>query len=253
VRDTARVLRALIGGRRARERRSLHRPSREFARTWGLRLGVVVAGTMVIGALMPLLGPADERMFLAVNHLGAGPDWLYEALDPHSRNYLLLGLAAAVWAAVTRTRATIAVAFAVLFAGLFSDLLVQAVYLLYERPRPEEIGGLEVLMVTPERTWAHIASFPSGHMVVTTAIAVAGMALVPALRAPFWIYVGLIALTRVTFGAHFPLDVVAGGIFGYQVGLFSAWLPHAIGLTDRTPESAFPRLSRPGPARARAA
>lgn len=243
VRDTARVLRALVG-RGPRERR-LHRPSRAFARTWGIRLGMVVAGTMVVGALMPLLGPADERLFVAVNHLGAGPDWLYEALDPHSRNYVLLGLAAAVWAAVTRTRATLAVAFAVLFAGIFSDILVQAVYLLYERPRPEEVGGLEVLMVTPERTWAHIASFPSGHMVVTTAIAVAGMTLVPALRAPMWLYIGLIALTRITFGAHFPLDVVVGGVFGYWVGLFSAWLPSAIGMTDRTPVSAFPHVPIP--------
>ncbi|HEX8645537.1 MAG TPA: MFS transporter [Thermoleophilaceae bacterium] len=254
VRDTARVLRALVGGSAPRgERRRLHRPSREFARTWGLRLGMVVAGTMVVGALMPLLAPADQGLFVMLNSLGGGPEWLYEALDPHSRNYLLLGLVAAVWAAATRTRATVAVACAVLFAGLFSDLLVQAVYLLYERPRPEEIGGLEVLLVTPERTWAHIASFPSGHMVVTTAIAVAGMTLVPALRTPFWIYVGLIALTRITFGAHFPLDVAVGAVFGYYVGLFSAWLPHAVGLTDRTPASAFPRLSRPRPARARAA
>ena len=59
-------------------------------------------------------------------------------------------------------------------------------------------------------------------MVVTTAIVVAAIAAVPWLRVPFWIYCGLIALTRVTFGAHFPLDVVAGMAFGYPVGLF-AW------------------------------
>ena len=200
---------------------------------------------------MPLLAPIDEALFVGVNSLGAGPDWLYEALDPHSRNYILLGLAAAVGAALLRTRATLAVAFAVLFAGIFSDILVQAVYLLYDRPRPEEIAGLETLLVTPERTWAHIASFPSGHLVVTTAIAVAGMTLVPALRAPFWIYVGLIALTRITFGAHFPLDVIVGAAFGYQVGLFSAWLPHALGMTERTPASAFPQL--PVPRRTRTA
>jgi membrane-associated phospholipid phosphatase/MFS family permease len=249
VRDTARVLMALVG-RGPREDR-LHLPSRAFTRTWAKRLGIVLAGTMVVGAFMPLFGPADERTFLAVNSLGAGPDWLYEALDPHSRNYILLGLAAAVGAAVTRTRATIAVAFAVLFAGVFSDLLVQGVYLLYDRPRPEEILGSQALLATPERTWAHIASFPSGHLVVTTAIAVAGMTLVPALRAPFWLYVGLIGLTRITFGAHFPLDVVVGAVFGYYVGLFSAWLPSAIGMTSRTPVSAFQHV--PIPRRTRAA
>lgn len=249
VADGARVMRALVG-RAPREHRRLHWPERAFTRQWGIRLGVVVAATMVVGALMPLLGPADERAFLAVNSLGAGPDWLYEALDPHSRNYMLLGLAAVVWALVTRARYVAAVAFAVLFAGVFSDILVQAVYLLYDRPRPEEIHGAQALLVTPERTWAHIASFPSGHMVVTTAIAVAGMTLVPALRGAFWTYIGLIALTRITFGAHFPLDVAVGAVFGYEVGLFSAWLPRAIGMRSPEPAPALPRLRVPRRARA---
>ena len=250
VRDTARVLRAILG-RPPRERTRLRLPSREFARTWGVRLGMVVAGTMLVGALMPLLGPADERLFLKVNSLGAGPDWLYDAVDPHSRNYVILGLVAAAGALLTRTRATLAVAFAVLFAGLFSDLLVQVTYLLYDRPRPEEVLGEQALLATPTRTWAHIASFPSGHLVVTTAIAVAGMALVPRLRNAIWVYVGLIALTRVTFGAHFPLDVVVGAVFGYEVGMFSASLPHALGMTERRPVSPLPAVPvprRPRPA-----
>ena len=71
------------------------------------------------------------------------------------------------------------------------------------------------------------------------------MTLVPQLRGLFWFYVGLIALTRITFGAHFPLDVIVGGVFGYWTGLFSAWLPHAIGMTDRKPVSAFPRVPIP--------
>jgi membrane-associated phospholipid phosphatase len=34
----------------------------------------------------------------------------------------------------------------------------------------------------------------------------------------------LIGLTRVLFGAHFPLDVLAGAVLGYEIGLFSASL-----------------------------
>ncbi len=100
-------------------------------------------------------------------------------------------------------------------------MLVQLVYMLYVRDRPEEVLGAQALLVEGGH-WAHIASFPSGHMVVTTAIVVAGIAAVPWLRVPFWIYCGVIGLTRITFGAHFPLDVVAGMAFGYPVGLF-AW------------------------------
>jgi membrane-associated phospholipid phosphatase len=126
-----------------------------------------------------------------------------------------------------------------IFAGLFSDLLVQAVYLVYDRPRPEEI--LEGQFVpTPGHNWAEIASFPSGHLVVTTALAVAAMSLVPALRGPMWIYVGLIALTRIVFGAHFPMDVVVGLAFGYVVGRFSAALPYAMGALRGRPASAIP-------------
>ena len=76
------------------------------------------------------------------------------------------------------------------------------------------------------------------------------MTLVPALRGVFWTYVGLIALTRITFGAHFPLDVVVGAAFGYEVGLFSAWLPRAIGMRSPEPVHALPRL--PIPRRTRA-
>jgi membrane-associated phospholipid phosphatase len=67
-------------------------------------------------------------------------------------------------------------------------------------------------------------------MVVTTAIVVAGMAAVPWLRAPFWVYCGVIGLTRITFGAHFPLDVMAGMAFGYPVGLFAWELVCRLGL-----------------------
>ena len=86
--------------------------------------------------------------------------------------------------------------------------------------------------------WSHIASFPSGHMVVTTAIVVAGIAAVPWLRAPLWIYCGVIGLTRITFGAHFPLDVVAGMAFGYPVGLFAWELVCRLGLAGPRRERA---------------
>jgi membrane-associated phospholipid phosphatase len=128
---------------------------------------------------------------------------------------------------------------------------VQAVYLLYDRPRPEEVLQAETLLATPERTWAHIASFPSGHLVVTTAIAVAGMSIVPQLRGLLWLYVGAIALTRITFGAHFPLDVVAGVIFGYEAGRFSAALVRSLGWVPDPLARVLPGRLMPAPRAAR--
>jgi len=156
-----------------------------------------------------------------VNALGAGPDWLHSALDPHTRNYILLCLVATLGAMFYGRRAALGAALATTIAALWADVLVQLVYMIFVRDRPEEVLGGQALLVEGGH-WAHIASFPSGHMVVTTAIVVAAIAAVPWLRVPLWIYCGLIALTRVTFGAHFPLDVMAGIAFGYPVGLF-AW------------------------------
>ena len=217
--DTWRVLRSILGP--ARRRRRVVTPGRAFARRWALRFAAVVAGTLGLGVVMPLLQPLDERLFLEVNSLGAGPDWLHQALDPHTRNYVLLCLAATIAAAFYGRRAAIGAALATTIAALWSDVLVQLVYMLYVRDRPEEALGAQALLVEGGN-WAHIASFPSGHMVVTTAIVVAGMAAVPWLRGPFWLYCGVIGLTRIAFGAHFPLDVLAGIAFGYPVGVF-AW------------------------------
>jgi membrane-associated phospholipid phosphatase/MFS family permease len=236
--DSTRVLGAILGrtdrgGRseRAREEATprLRRPSADFLNGWALRLTAVVAGTLALGWATPVLQPLDEELFIAINSLGDGPEWVFSALDPHSRNYVLLALVAVVAASFMRPGRAVGVAFAVVFAALFADLVLQALYLIYDRPRPQEMIGAQALL-SEGSSWAHIASYPSGHLAVTTAMAVAAMVAVPALRFPLWIYVGAVAVTRITFGAHFPLDVAAGAFFGYEIGLFSAALAHAIGV-----------------------
>ena len=228
VRDTWRVLASILGPNRRSPR--VLSPNAAFARTWAIRFALIVAGTLALGALMPLLQPVDEALFIEVNSLGAGPEWLRDALDPHTRNYILLCLAATIGASFYGRRAALGAALATTIAALWSDVLVQLVYMLFVRDRPEEVLGAQALLVEGGQ-WAHIASFPSGHMVVTTAIVVAGISAVPWLRVPFWMYCGVIGLTRITFGAHFPLDVVAGMAFGYPIGLFAWELVCRFGLT----------------------
>jgi membrane-associated phospholipid phosphatase/MFS family permease len=248
IADSARVLGAILGGtdRRGRsqpargETTGLRRPSAAFLNAWGLRLVALLGGTLALGSLTPVLEPLDRELFIAINSLGDGPEWVFSALDPHSRNYVLLALVAVIAASFMRPRRAMGAAFAVVFAALFSDLLLQGFYMLYDRPRPQEVIGSQALLAEGS-SWAHIASFPSGHLAVTTAMAVAAMAAVPALRAPLWIYVGAVAVTRVTFGAHFPLDVAAGAFFGYEIGLFSAGLAHAIGVLPWAATPAFAR------------
>jgi membrane-associated phospholipid phosphatase len=174
---------------------------------------------------MPLFQPLDNSLFLAVNGLGDGPEWLYQALDPHTRNYILLLLTTLVAGAVflRRPRYVLGAALGVVLAAYLAGAAIEIVKLFAERARPEEVLGAQVLLAE-DRSWAHLASYPSGHLIVTAAMAAAAGAALKPLRGPLLAYVVMIGFTRVLFGAHFPLDVLVGAVLGYELGLFAARL-----------------------------
>jgi membrane-associated phospholipid phosphatase/MFS family permease len=221
-------------------------------RAWMPRLGAVVLAAIALGLAMPLFQPLDNTVFLAVNGLGDGPDWLYQALDPHARNYVILTITTLVVAAVLlrRPRYVLGAVLGVVLAAYVAGAAIELVKLFVERPRPEEVLGGQVLLADG-RSWAHLASFPSGHLIVTTAMASAAAVALPILRKPLIVYVLLIALTRVLFGAHFPLDVVAGAVLGYEIGLFSARLMASARLLPVAVPELAPEPLRLRPAAAR--
>jgi membrane-associated phospholipid phosphatase/predicted MFS family arabinose efflux permease len=237
VADTWRVTRAVLTSGRP--------PAatlREAVQEWTPRIGLGMLLAWAVAAALPLLAPLDEALFLAVNGLGDGPEWLYQALDPHSRNYMLLAAAATLGVLVTTRRLRFAggALLAMAFAGVFSDLVLEVIQLGVDRPRPEEALGAEAAR-SHGRHWSHIPSFPSGHLIVTTALVAAAVTMAPLLRAPAFAYLAAIAVTRITFGAHFPLDVVLGTIVGWQVGLFSVAVMRTTGLLPQRSRSAGDR------------
>jgi membrane-associated phospholipid phosphatase len=120
----------------------------------------------------------------------------------------------------------------VLASALLSWGLLELIYAGFDRPRPEEV--LEpARIVLNGNHWAHIESFPSGHMTITTAIAAATALVFPRLRTALWLYIALVAFTRVLFGAHFPLDTVAGVVLGAVVARASYSLFVEVGLLAR--------------------
>jgi membrane-associated phospholipid phosphatase len=135
-------------------------------------------------------------------------------------------------------------------AAYLAGAAIEIVKLFVERARPEEVLGTQV-QLAEGRSWAHLASFPSGHLIVTAAIASAASVAVPALRRPLIAYTVLIGLTRVLFGAHFPLDVLVGAAVGYELGLFAARLMGSARLLPvAVPElGPVPLRLRPAPAR----
>jgi dolichol-phosphate mannosyltransferase len=182
----------------------------------------------VLLALVPVLGvlvahtsvhELDESLYLAINGLAPGPELLWKVLDPHTRNYVLLLVLAVVAGAVSRT-SRISTTFARVFgAALLSWGLLEAVYSVYDRPRPEEVLDEASLN---GHSWGHLNSFPSGHMAITAALAVATALAFPRLRFALWAYVAAVAFTRVMFGAHFPLDTIAGTALGTASALLVA-------------------------------
>jgi membrane-associated phospholipid phosphatase/MFS family permease len=229
--DTVRVARAIV----AHPEPAAQLPGRgalvSYARIWSPRLAAVTLLGLLAGALLPLLQGVDGRLFLAINGLGDGPEVLYEALDPHSRNYALLAalvLVAGV-ALGRRWRHAVGGLLALVLAAFAADLILEVIQIAFDRPRPEEALGAQVDL-THSRSWAAIPSFPSGHLMVTAAMVGAAATAVPLLRRPLYVYLAAIAVTRIMFGAHFPLDVGVGALIGWEVGLFSAGLVAAAGL-----------------------
>jgi membrane-associated phospholipid phosphatase/predicted MFS family arabinose efflux permease len=204
----------------------------------------LLASVPVLGLLIAQTGASrlDEAVFGAINGLGPGPEILWTVLDPHTRNYLLLiGLAVAA-GALTTPRLVPGIFVRVLGSALLAWGLLEAVYAVYDRPRPEEVlSGVSL----NDHSWAHLNSFPSGHMAITAALAIATAILFPRLRTVLLAYVGAVAFTRVMFGAHFPLDVVAGTALGTASALLVAvsadrvrGRTHAAAAVDPLPDDA---------------
>jgi dolichol-phosphate mannosyltransferase len=254
--DTLSVGRALTRRPAAVQAGSTHSGSAADAlavlRAWAPRLGALVLAAIALGLALPLFQPLDNATFVALNSLGDGPEWLYQAVDPHARNYVLLVALTVIASAIAlrRPRYVLGAALGVVLAAYLAGAAIEIVKLFVERARPEEVLGTQV-QLAEGRSWAHLASFPSGHLIVTAAIASAASVAVPALRRPLIAYTVLIALTRVLFGAHFPLDVLVGAAVGYELGLFAARLMGSARLLPvAVPElGPAPLRLRPAPAR----
>jgi dolichol-phosphate mannosyltransferase len=209
-------------------RQTASAPRAALARLPGPRWLAVWAGALALLALITLafgrlvvatpLQRVDEELFRLVNRLGPGPEVLWTLLDPHTRNYVALVALAGTIALLTRASRVVPIVVQMLASALLAWGLLEGVYALFDRPRPEEVFGTSEISLYGH-SWARLESFPSGHMAITTALAVALAFAFPRLRRVAWAYVLAVAFTRVLFGAHFPFDAVAGIALGYASAL----------------------------------
>lgn len=193
---------------------ALRRPrrGRALALAGGLATlcSALLAGALLIAGTR--LSQFDADLFDALYGLGGTPDVLDRLLvDPHIQNYVALTLGAIVVATIWRPDELARVLALVPLTGLASFAVVRLLWAIWDRPRPEEVLGVEP---ANGHLFAPHASFPSGHVVVTVALVTAIASRIPWLGPPLALYAAVIAVTRVSYGAHFPFDVAAGVVIG---------------------------------------
>lgn len=134
---------------------------------------------------------------------------LTRAGDPTS--WTAIGLACLA----SRTKLGVHLGLRLAAATAGATILSQALKRSLSRARPDvSIAGFEPLAANPDRF-----SFPSGHTAAAFAVAVA-FAGEPAALGPLALLLATgIGLSRVYLGAHYPLDVAAGGVLGTFAGL----------------------------------
>ena len=136
------------------------------------------------------------------------------ALDPVFRALSYAGTFGAVWLAIALvlacSRRSFVLAAAVVLADCIASLSASGLQELFRRARP----SVPTLVPRPASY-----SFPSGHAATSFACATVIAALSPSLRLPAFVLATAIAWSRVYVGVHYPLDVVAGALYGAGVGL----------------------------------
>jgi undecaprenyl-diphosphatase len=123
-------------------------------------------------------------------------------------------------------------------ALLGSAAMTQLLKHLIGRPRPR-FAHADEFMLGPSLD-SGLDAFPSGHTFNAFGAATVAAWYVPTLRVPLFLAAGLVGLSRVVRGSHFPTDVFAGAVLGVLIGSLAA-----AGL-KRWREDALPGLLRTG-------
>lgn len=168
---------------------------------------------------MELLSSLDKAMFYFVNH--TMQNILFDALMPlltdlNKHRIVLVSVAVIlVWMLVRGGNTGRSAAIALIITIIFSDQLNSSwVKHIFERVRPCHVLDNVHLLVSCGSGY----SFPSSHAVNNAAGAVVLSFFYRKWTWAFALFAGVVGLSRVYVGVHYPFDVLAGFLLGAACG-----------------------------------
>jgi membrane-associated phospholipid phosphatase len=180
--------------------------------------GVMILSWSLVGAGRPTIGPTEVRWFRRINGM---PGWLLPVLWlPMQLGNLLVGTAVGLVLAVVDGDVAVALGtIAAMVLKLVAERVVRRQLSgnlqVRQRPGTSQPGAVLRGRDVPSSG----ASFPSGHVILVSAIA---CVVVPNLPTVWWplplTLTALVMIGRVYVGAHNPLDVTAGLGTGLLLG-----------------------------------
>jgi len=169
-------------------------------------------------------GSLNHQLFQFVNHhlTNGFLDLLMPLLTYLGGSRMVYWYAAILicWAVVDRKRMPWRYPLIFIVGTLLGLVLEEGLKQLLQVPRPAAALGLARVRVLGELKLKN--SLPSGHAVFAFMLATTlGEKRSLAVRTALWCFAAGVAVSRVYVGAHYPLDVVAGGAIGVLAGLMA--------------------------------
>ncbi|MEI8031623.1 MAG: phosphatase PAP2 family protein [Comamonadaceae bacterium] len=172
---------------------------------------------LALAALVVFMVGGYHAGFIPLNRwLGHWPAPLWPQITAFGEAEVVLPLG--LWLRWRHPRLLVALALAAILGGGLSLLLKW----LFHTPRPPAILPMEMFHLIGHAL--RQSSFPSGHTLSAfAAVGVMAMALSGVWRWLALSAAGLVGLSRVAMGVHWPLDVMAGASLGLMLAAWALW------------------------------